>query len=144
LFIKARKLAAIVFYPVKSSLAQRHCASGPDMVAPDSVYDAFDLFSAAAARQDLERIIIDFLVSSREIAPRTLPSRLELNNPEGLSSAAPLSNVSLTALYMSSPSQIIPSGTRLERLATSRSRREAPASSARGDGFISARRRESV
>src|SRR6266508_6689874 len=56
-------------------------------------------FSATASRMRLFSecsLILSF--SSMSMARLTLPSRLELNRPEGSFKAAPLKNVSLTAL----------------------------------------------
>src|SRR5438309_5715669 len=47
--------------------------------------------------------------SWKSIARLTLPSRLELNNPEGSLSEAPFANVTFTTLLYVSPVQIIPS-----------------------------------
>src|SRR6185503_7283051 len=73
-------------------------------------YRALDLFRAtAAAMSPLNAFSSNSSSSWRSMARLTLPSRLELNRPEGSSSAAPLAKVSFTTLLYVSPVQMIPS-----------------------------------
>src|SRR5476649_1172109 len=73
-------------------------------------YRADDLFSAAAARISILKAFSSISSPSwRSIARLTLPSRLELNRPEGSLSEAPLAKVSFTTLLYVSPVQINPS-----------------------------------
>src|ERR1700687_4378517 len=73
-------------------------------------YRADDLFRAAAARMSVLKAFSSISSPScKSIARLTLPSRLELNIPEGSLSEAPLANVSFTTLLYVSPVQISPS-----------------------------------
>src|SRR5439155_10243065 len=73
-------------------------------------YRADDLFRAAAARMSVLKASSSISSPSwRSIARLALPSRLELNSPEGSLSEAPLEKVSFTTLLYVSPVQISPS-----------------------------------
>src|SRR5215210_8051704 len=76
---------------------------------PGSCYRADDRFRAAAARMIVLNAFSSILSPSwRSMARRVLPSRLELNRPDGSSSDAPLGNVNLTAFLYASPVQMFP------------------------------------
>src|SRR4029077_11051204 len=76
--------------------------------APD--FRADDRFRAAAARMSVLKASSSMSSPSwKSIARRVLPSRLELNSPEGSLSEAPLAKVSFTMLLYVSPVQISPS-----------------------------------
>src|SRR4029450_4172093 len=69
-----------------------------------------DSFRLTAARMRVTKAFSSISSPScKSIARRVLPSRLELNSPEGSSSEAPLKNVSFTTLLYVSPVQIPPS-----------------------------------
>src|SRR6266849_800149 len=73
-------------------------------------YRADDLFRAAAARMSVLKASSSISSPSwKSIARLALPSRLELNSPEGSLSEAPLEKVSFTTLLYVSPVQISPS-----------------------------------
>src|ERR1700692_2428946 len=73
-------------------------------------YRADDLFRAAAARMSVLKASSSIPSPSWiSIARLALPSRLELNSPEGSLSEAPLEKVSFTTLLYVSPVQISPS-----------------------------------
>src|SRR5258706_15966445 len=73
-------------------------------------YRADDLFRAAAARMSVLKASSSISSPSwKSIARLALPSRLELNSPEGSLSEAPLRKVSFTTLLYVSPVQISPS-----------------------------------
>src|SRR5205807_2193956 len=70
---------------------------------------AEDVFSAAAARMSAFNAFSSILSPSwTSMARRVLPSRLELNRPEGSSNEAPLAKVIFTTFLYVSPVQIIP------------------------------------
>src|SRR5262249_17592143 len=71
---------------------------------------AADLFSATAARMNAFNAFSLILSPSRiSMARLTLPSRLELNRPDGSSNEAPLAKVTFTTALYVSPVQMIPS-----------------------------------
>src|SRR6266853_1745533 len=73
-------------------------------------YRADDLFRAAAARMSVLKAASSISSPSwKSIARLVLPSRLELNSPEGSLSEAPLEKVSFTTFLYVSPVQISPS-----------------------------------
>src|SRR5262249_29505953 len=68
-----------------------------------------DVLSATAARMSALSAFSSILSPSwKSMARRVLPSRLELNRPDGSASDAPLAKVSFTAFLYVSPVQIIP------------------------------------
>jgi CubicO group peptidase (beta-lactamase class C family) len=73
-------------------------------------YRADAVFTFTAARMSFLNAVSSISSPSRKsIARRVLPSRLELNRPDGSSTEAPLANVNFTALLYDSPVQMIPS-----------------------------------
>src|SRR5487761_265963 len=71
--------------------------------------EAEDVFRATAARIRVFRAFsLTLSPSWMSMARLTFPSRLELNRPEGSSSAAPLANVILTTFLYVSPVQTMP------------------------------------
>ena len=92
--------------PWKARHSSAFCASGADGAS----CARFAVFSATAARMSACNAFSLILSPSRiSMARLTLPSRLELNRPEGSSSAAPLAKVSFTTVLYVSPVQMMPS-----------------------------------